>query len=66
VSADHTVVGGNVNVSDEDGDTPLYTVENIETACLLVDSGADVMWRNHEGLTVCQALVTRTPLLRLC
>jgi hypothetical protein len=57
--------GGNVNVSDEDGDTPLYTVEDIETARLLVDNGADPMWQNHEGLTVCEALVIHTPLLRL-
>ena len=57
VSANHTTVtGGNVNVSDEDSDTPLYTVEDIETACLLVDNGADPMWQNHEGLTVCEAL----------
>ena len=66
VSADHTVAGGNVNVSDEDGDTPLYTVENIETARFLVDNGADLTWRNNEGLTVCQALVIHTLLLRLC
>ena len=66
VSADHTVAGGNVNVSDEDGDTPLYTVESIETARFLVDNGADRMWRNNEGLTVCQVLAIHTPLLRLC
>lgn len=61
VSADHPISGGNVNVTDEDGDTPLYTVENIETARLLVDNGADSAWRNHEGLTVCQALVIHAP-----
>ncbi len=44
--------GGNVNVTDEDGDTPLYTVENIETAQFLVNHGADSTQRNHEGLTV--------------
>ncbi len=66
VSADHTVAGGNVNVSDEDGDTPLYTVENIETAHFLVDNGADHMRRNHQGLSVCQALFIHAPLLRLC
>jgi hypothetical protein len=53
-------------VSDEDGDTPLYTVENIETARFLVDNGADLMWRNNDGLTVCRALVIHSPLLRLC
>ncbi|KAI9440043.1 ankyrin [Lactarius indigo] len=43
--------GGDVNVTDEDGETPLYTVENIETARLLVNHGADPGLRNHEGLT---------------
>jgi ankyrin repeat protein len=55
VSASHRNAGGNVNVTDEDGDTPLYTIENIETAQFLLDHGADPTWRNHEGLTVCQA-----------
>ena len=45
-----------MNVKDEDGDTPLYTVENIETAQFLVNRGADPACRNHEGLTVCQVL----------
>ncbi|KAH8994876.1 ankyrin [Lactarius akahatsu] len=44
--------GGDVNVTDEDGETPLYTVENIETAQYLVDHGADPALRNNEGLTV--------------
>lgn len=48
--------GGNVNVSDGDGDTPLYTVENIETARFLVDNGADLMWQNNEGLTPAASL----------
>lgn len=43
--------GGDVNVTDEDGETPLYTVENIESAQFLVSHGADPAWRNHEGLT---------------
>ncbi|KAH9037874.1 ankyrin [Lactarius pseudohatsudake] len=43
--------GGDVNVTDEDGETPLYTVENIETAQFLVDHGADPALRNNEGLT---------------
>jgi uncharacterized protein len=53
VSTSHSIVGGNVNVTDEDGDTPLYTIENIETARFLLDHGADPTWRNQEGLTVC-------------
>ncbi|GLB40205.1 putative ankyrin repeats (many copies) [Lyophyllum shimeji] len=43
--------GGNVNVTDEDGDTPLYTVENVETARFLVDQGAIVHRRNKEGVS---------------
>lgn len=53
-----------MNVTDEDGDTPLFTVENIETARFLVDNGADTAWRNHEGLTVCQTFTVHTPNLR--
>ena len=37
---------------DDDGDTPLYTVETLETAKFLIDSGADCNRRNLEGLTV--------------
>lgn len=43
--------GGDVNITDEDGDTPLYTVENIETARWLVDHGAVVDRRNNEGIS---------------
>ncbi|KAI9568262.1 hypothetical protein HD554DRAFT_2022549 [Boletus coccyginus] len=32
--------GGDVNTTDEDGDTPLYTVENTDTARWLIDHGA--------------------------
>jgi ankyrin repeat protein len=66
VSADYSIAGGNVNVTDEDGDTPLYTVESIETARFLVDNGADPTCRNNEGLTVCQALAIHISFLRLC
>lgn len=38
---------------DDDGDTPLYVVENVETARYLVEHGATVGLTNHEGLTVC-------------
>lgn len=44
--------GGDVNISDEDGDTPLYTVENIDTAQWLVDHGAVIDWRNGTGVSV--------------
>jgi hypothetical protein len=41
-----------VNVTDEDGDTPLYAVENLETAQWLLDHGATLGRRNNEGVSV--------------
>jgi len=49
----HPSPGGDVNITDEDGDTPLYIVENIETARFLVDHGALVARQNAEGVSVC-------------
>ncbi|KIJ67064.1 hypothetical protein HYDPIDRAFT_38494 [Hydnomerulius pinastri MD-312] len=43
--------GGDVNITDEDGDTPIYTVENIETAQFLVNHGATIDRRNNEGVS---------------
>ncbi|KAH6908995.1 ankyrin [Coprinopsis sp. MPI-PUGE-AT-0042] len=43
--------GGDVNITDDDGDTPLYTVENIETAKWLIDHGSVVDRRNSEGIS---------------
>ncbi|KAG6865729.1 hypothetical protein C0991_012375 [Blastosporella zonata] len=43
--------GGDVNITDSDGDTPLYTVENIETARFLVEHGAKIDHRNAEGIS---------------
>lgn len=45
-------IGGNVNLIDDDGETPLYTVENVETARWLVDHGATVGRTNNEGVSV--------------
>lgn len=45
-----------MNITDEDGDTPLYVVENVETARYLVERGAEIHHRNHEGITVCCTL----------
>ncbi|KAI9096070.1 ankyrin repeat-containing domain protein [Phlyctochytrium arcticum] len=42
---------GNVNVTDEDGDTPLHVVENVNMARKLIQLGADVRQENLEGLT---------------
>jgi hypothetical protein len=39
-------------VTDEDGDTPLYAVENADTARWLVEHGADAGVKNKEGLSV--------------
>lgn len=44
--------GGNVNITDDDGDTPLFTCETIEAAQWLVEHGADATHKNEEGLTV--------------
>lgn len=41
-----------MNVTDSDGDTPLYVVENIETARWLVEHGATVQMQNGEGVSV--------------
>ncbi|KZT73142.1 ankyrin [Daedalea quercina L-15889] len=48
--------GGDVNVMDGDGDTPLYVVENIETAQWLVEHGATVQMHNSEGVSPAQYL----------
>ncbi|KAF4571320.1 hypothetical protein EYR36_008649 [Pleurotus pulmonarius] len=43
--------GGDVNVTDHDGDTPLYAVENIQTARFLIDNGASLQITNNEGIS---------------
>lgn len=45
-------LGGDVNIVDDDGDTPLYTVEDIKTAQFLVEQGAVVDRTNNEGVSV--------------
>ncbi|KAG8916798.1 hypothetical protein FRC00_014385 [Tulasnella sp. 408] len=41
--------GGNVNITDEDGETPLFVVETVEAARYLLEHGADMNHRNNEG-----------------
>ncbi|KAF8227276.1 ankyrin [Tricholoma matsutake] len=48
--------GGDVNITDSDGDTPLYTVETIETARFLVEHGAIVDRTNNHGISPVQHL----------
>ncbi|KZT07626.1 ankyrin [Laetiporus sulphureus 93-53] len=48
--------GGDVNITDNDGDTPLYVVEDVETARYLVEHGAIVDRRNSEGLSPAEYL----------
>ncbi|KIY64553.1 ankyrin [Cylindrobasidium torrendii FP15055 ss-10] len=53
--------GGDVNIADEDGDTPLYVVESIETARWLVEHGAIIERTNNEGLSPAEALLEDYP-----
>ncbi|WFD40460.1 uncharacterized protein MJAP1_003446 [Malassezia japonica] len=44
-----------VNVTDDDGETPLFFCEDVPTAKLLVDEfHADASRKNHEGLTAAE------------
>lgn len=44
-----------VNITDADGDTPLFVVEDVETARVLIDEfKADAKHKNQEGLTAAQ------------
>ncbi|RSH91946.1 hypothetical protein EHS25_009316 [Saitozyma podzolica] len=49
-------VGGDINLPDSDGDTPLFTVESVDAARWMVEHGADPAWRNDEGLTPADAI----------
>ena len=53
--------GGDVNIADADGDTPLYTVEDVDTARVLVEHGAYIHVRNNEGISVRSLFIRRTP-----
>ncbi|KAF8674175.1 Ankyrin repeats (many copies) [Rhizoctonia solani] len=43
--------GGDVNITDEEGDTPLYTAETVAVAQFLVEHGALVDVTNSEGVS---------------
>jgi hypothetical protein len=44
--------GGDINLRDDDGDTPLYVVESLEMARWMIERGADWGLVNEEGLSV--------------
>jgi ankyrin repeat protein len=44
--------GGDINIADEDGETPIFTVESVEVARWLVEHGANVDVQNNEGQSV--------------
>ncbi|KAK7206048.1 ankyrin repeat-containing domain protein [Myxozyma melibiosi] len=49
--------GGDVNILDEDGETPLFVVEKVETAKVLIEElGADWKVKNDEGVTAREKL----------
>ncbi|KAK9368600.1 ankyrin repeat-containing protein [Lipomyces kononenkoae] len=44
--------GGDVNITDEDGETPLFVVETVEAAKVLIEElGADWKHKNSQGIT---------------
>ncbi|MBW0470281.1 hypothetical protein O181_009996 [Austropuccinia psidii MF-1] len=53
--------GGNINITDEDGDTPLFSVEDLETAKLVIELGGDPLHANDEGLTADECLGEEYP-----
>ncbi|KIJ52647.1 hypothetical protein M422DRAFT_26216 [Sphaerobolus stellatus SS14] len=53
--------GGDVNIKDEDNETPLFTVESVEVARWLVEHGADIHCCNAEGSFAAQHLAEEFP-----
>lgn len=53
--------GGDVNLADEDGDTPLYVTESVPAAEWLVSHGADAAHKNGEGRTAAETLNDDSP-----
>ena len=43
--------GVNLNCGDDDGDTPLHVVEDVESCRMLLAAGADASVRNSDGLS---------------
>ncbi|EGG12844.1 uncharacterized protein MELLADRAFT_101421 [Melampsora larici-populina 98AG31] len=53
--------GGNINITDEDGDTPLFSVEDLETAKYVIELGGNPFHRNTSGLTAAEHLEEEYP-----
>ncbi|KAG7451124.1 ankyrin [Guyanagaster necrorhizus] len=51
--------GGDVNITDDDGETPLYVVEDVVTARWLIDHGAVIDRTNNEGVSVAYRVTRR-------
>lgn len=49
--------GANVNLTDDDGDTPLHSCEDIKTAEFLLEHKADIMQKNSDGQHVLTKLL---------
>ncbi|GAA5829290.1 hypothetical protein JCM11251_004994 [Rhodosporidiobolus azoricus] len=57
--------GGNINLTDGDGDTPLYVVETVGMAKLVVELGGDPKHTNEEGQTPAASLQEEYPHIAL-
>lgn len=52
--------GGDINITDDDGETPLYVVETVGMARLVVELGGNPNHRNGDGMTVSTASSSRS------
>ncbi|WVR05281.1 hypothetical protein IAU60_002293 [Kwoniella sp. DSM 27419] len=52
---------GDPNVTDDDGETPLFVVESLEVAQFLVERGCDPTMENEEGMTAADSLEEDQP-----
>lgn len=53
--------GGDINLGDEDGETPLFTVESVDFAREMIERGADPTRMNEDGLRADQTLEEDNP-----
>ncbi|KAH8920186.1 ankyrin [Atractiella rhizophila] len=55
--------GGDINIKDDDGETPIYTVEEEDMLRLVLELGADPAHQNAEGITPAVSLSSEYPSL---